>query len=273
MISIQAYRSTIGSFYSRAARHSDCRKSDDFTHRRRDHDDMFCNNDENNTFYFLKTLIIISFIITLTCNVSLASLKLMLLLSGDIESHPGPYTTDANFDTDFQIALNESYAASLLNDNTLAHQVVANARKIGLDNITYDVLTLGDGNCFYHAIVQQLRRPELRQYVDSDLRFDDHLKLRMAVVNFIRQNNDAELFRNYREVFTTSLQHNDITWEQILQSQERNSVYVEELFIRATAIMLNVNILVTSENNICSVFIIYVNDTVCFISDICFLIQ
>ena len=40
-----------------------------------------------------------------------------------------------------------------------------------------------------------------------------------------------------------------MTWEQLLQNQERSTVFVEELFIRATAIMLNVNILVTSENN------------------------
>ena len=42
-----------------------------------------------------------------------------------------------------------------------AIEIVNNARRIGL-NITSDLPTLGDGNCFYRAVVQQLKRSTIR---------------------------------------------------------------------------------------------------------------
>ena len=37
----------------------------------------------------------------------------------------------------------------------MAEIIVNNARQIGL-NVRADTVTPGDGNCFYHAILQQL---------------------------------------------------------------------------------------------------------------------
>ena len=250
MITIDAYRSAIGSFYSTAVKQSCHYRSKYYAPTDNDQqsqyeDGMFFKSSNNSMCYFLKTLFIATMLVTLTCNVSTASLKLMMLLSGDVETNPGPVFNNI----DFQVALNESYATSLLSNHTTANQVVTNAHAIGLSNLTYDEPTIGDGNCFYHAIVQQLRRPEIRLFVDPELHFQHHHDLRLAVVNFIRQNIVSDLFKNYRQFYTTSVRHGTMTWEQLLQNQERSTVFVEELFIRATAIMLNVNILVTSENN------------------------
>ena len=67
-------------------------------------------------------------------------------------------------DFQLQLALNNStfFENSAL---ILAQRAVAIAERVGLTNLTFDEPTLGDGNCFYRSIVQQLRRPEIRQYV------------------------------------------------------------------------------------------------------------
>ena len=70
----------------------------------------------------------------------------------------------------------------------------------------------------------------------------------MDVVNYVLQNSNTELFQNYRSL-TATIQDGNLTWEQLLNDQERSTAYVEEIFIRATAILLGIPIMVTSETN------------------------
>ena len=248
MMTIEAHRAAIGNFYSRARRHHRHQASGNsfsYAYRQQhgyfgDEEMLFLDNESNNMFCFLKTLFFLTTIVTISCNINLASLKLLLILSGDVELNPGPRSID------MQIALNESYAYSLLSNHSAADRIVNNARRIGL-NVSYDEPTLGDGNCFYRAVVQQLRIPEIRNFVHPNLIFTDHDQLRLAVVKYIRQNSSSQLFQNYR--YVESCQQGNMTWEQLLTSQERSTVYAEEMFIRATAMMLNLNILVTSETH------------------------
>ena len=76
-----------------------------------------------------------------------------------------------------------------------ANQIVRYARNNGL-SVTYDSPTEGDGNCFYRAIVQQLKRDEIREQISPSLQFDDHHILRLTVVNFVKesQNNAQYLY-------------------------------------------------------------------------------
>ena len=76
---------------------------------------------------------------------------------------------------------------------------------LALSNLTYDEPAIGDGKRFYRAIVSQLHRPEIKLFVDPELRFQHHHDLRLAVVNFIRQILLSELFQNYRQFYTTSV--------------------------------------------------------------------
>ncbi|XP_057310732.1 uncharacterized protein LOC130648690 [Hydractinia symbiolongicarpus] len=241
MISVQAYRATIGSFYNVAASHSKNIKNE--TMNLHNHAEMLFDKVDNNNFNsFLKLFISVIFMCCLSCNISLASLKLMLLLSGDVESNPGPFN---NNDIDFQISLQESYATHLLNQPNSADHIVAYARSIGLSNITYRELTIGDGNCFYRAVVQQLNRPEIRQIVSPELHFQNHLQLRAAVVKFVRKNSNLSIFQNNRDFLSISPEE----WERDLQIQSRSTVDVVEIFIRAASIMLGVNILITSDTS------------------------
>jgi len=47
--------------------------------------------------------------------------------------------------------------------NTMADTIVANAARIGLF-VSCDFPTPGDGNCFNHAVIQQLARPPSSAY-------------------------------------------------------------------------------------------------------------
>ena len=46
----------------------------------------------------------------------------------------------------------------------MADTIVNNARRIGMD-VDADEITPGDGNCFYHAVVQQLHRSDIRSNI------------------------------------------------------------------------------------------------------------
>ena len=146
----------------------------------------------------------------------------LILLCGDVESNPGPITThfgiqSSNADIDFRIALQESYYQSLVSHPNLAHQVVENARRIGLNNLTFDRPTPGDGNCFYHAILQQLQRPEIMQQLPTHLHFNNHDALRVAVVNFVKENSPMSNISK----LPASLQSNiypNLTFEQNFKS-------------------------------------------------------
>ena len=48
----------------------------------------------------------------------------------------------------------------------MADTIVNNARRIGW-NVDADEITTGDGNCFYHAVVQQLHRSDIRSNILS----------------------------------------------------------------------------------------------------------
>lgn len=228
MISIQVYRAAIGSFYAIAATRAPHNTGLAFSHCYHQNQlrQYYSPHDSFGICQFLKSLIFVTILLTISFNINLASLKLMLLLSGDVESNPGPVN---ECDVDFQIALQESYAQHLLNNSNFANQIVAHARNIGLSNIVYREITPGDGNCFYHAIVQQLRRREIQQLIPPQLHFQDHFQLRTAVVNFVRQNNDAPVCSNHRMFMTLTNEQ----WEIMLQNQSQPSIYVDEVFIRA----------------------------------------
>ena len=47
--------------------------------------------------------------------------------------------------------------------STMATQIVRNARSAGLD-VAYDFPTLADGNCFYNAVTDQMKRTDVKSF-------------------------------------------------------------------------------------------------------------
>ena len=75
------------------------------------------------------------------------------------------------------------------------------ARECGLD-VFYCNPTLGDGNCWYRAIVDQIHRKSVYNRISEGLRFTDVGLLRVQVLNYIRMNEkEFEFIRERSEVY------------------------------------------------------------------------
>ena len=86
------------------------------------------------------------------------------------------------------------------------------------------VKTLGDGNCFFRAVSDQLNKHER-----------NHLKLRTAAVNHIAIN------RDYFSAFLTSDNNN---MEQYIRRMKRDGTYADHLAIKATSVVIRRNIVI-----------------------------
>ena len=71
-------------------------------------------------------------------------------------------------------------------------QILATACGHGL-NVFCLSETPGDGNCFYHAIIEQLcDRTDLGDVSELKLQYPNHLRLRHAVVEFVRNQSQLD---------------------------------------------------------------------------------
>ena len=84
-------------------------------------------------------------------------------------------------------------------------QISQNARRIGLD-VQMDNLTIGDGNCWYRAVVQQIHRTEVFQMLEPCKIYDSHYHLRLDVVAFVREQvHVSQAVHNYKQFYEETL--------------------------------------------------------------------
>ena len=89
MITIEAYRASIGSFCPKAQRHTQLSELEDLSGAYKGY--KFTNHNAEQ-IYFLKAFVAFLIVVILYLNMNLAIFKLLkLLLDGDIESNPGPW--------------------------------------------------------------------------------------------------------------------------------------------------------------------------------------
>ena len=69
----------------------------------------------------------------------------------------------------------------------MAEQIVTNARRIGL-NVCAGDITPGDGNCFHHALLQQIHRFETLESLIPLTPIPNHLQLRRMISQYIQEN-------------------------------------------------------------------------------------
>ena len=135
--------------------------------------------------------------------------------------------------------------------SVIADQICTYARSLGL-NLSYHEPTIGDGNCWYHAIVQQMKRPEVAQSLEPDKLFLDHFLLRNAVVNYIQSEENTNIYiMNYKELYSLNIneENDNESWQQFLSNQKNISFYATELFCQATAAFLGIDIYITSNTS------------------------
>ena len=119
----------------------------------------------------------------------------------------------------------------------MANRIVEKANSIGL-RVTYDVPTMGDGNCFYRAVLEQMKnRADIKDYFkQSNKHFSNYHELRVSVVNFVRLNYtlNNEYIQCYKSLYEASihLENRNMNWLQFLHNQEKDGAYATELFIK-----------------------------------------
>ncbi|CAF4215646.1 unnamed protein product, partial [Rotaria sp. Silwood2] len=86
------------------------------------------------------------------------------------------------------------------------------------------VKILGDGNCFFRAILHQLNRNET-----------DHLLLRSEVINYLIKN---------KFFFSPFLDETYLTFDNYIEEMSKFGTFVDHLAITATAVIINKNIII-----------------------------
>ena len=123
-----------------------------------------------------------------------------------------------------------------------ARKIVANALDLG-QALEYHEVTKGDGNCFYHALLDQVRnRPEIsrliRPIVAQSGALNDHLSLRKELVGFVGE--DAN---------PTELGQTESSFREFLFAQARPSVYAQDSVTNLAPKYLGVDIWLISTDN------------------------
>ena len=114
--------------------------------------------------------------------------------------------------------------------NTSAQKIMAGVRRVGL-GFKMDSLTDGDGNCFPRAARQQCLRREV------GISFiKDHKDLRKKVTQYMLTSEDRVVVNMRRRWEELEVRW---SWESYWQNMDRDGVWVEEVFVWATAWYLN----------------------------------
>ena len=130
-------------------------------------------------------------------------------------------------------------------------------------------ITLGDGNCFFHALVDQLKDDEIRWTISErasqlyqapfhdKVNWDLAMTFRTAIVDYCRNDeelNNSEWGTIWKAEFLDKKQKHfpkltrDKLWDRCLQQMSQKFEYATALFIRATALFFEKDILVIEEN-------------------------
>ena len=123
----------------------------------------------------------------------------------------------------------------LVRFSNLNNQIYENAVRCGL-RVNVDHNTPSDGNCWYHAVVQQLRRPEILTLLNSEMKFMDSKTLREKVCSYIQgfQLSCPYIIEYRKHSQLTSPIH----WKQYLHRHSKDGTFADQLFIQATAVLI-----------------------------------
>ena len=110
--------------------------------------------------------------------------------------------------------------------------------------------TIGDGNCFPRAMVQQFQRPQVKLFLQSrGINIPDYMSLRRKVVHFARRNMHTRQFQTMRENYDFTQENlaedeTPRTWEQYWVAMLVDREWPDNFFIQACAWYLQMNIVI-----------------------------
>ena len=116
-----------------------------------------------------------------------------------------------------------------------------------------DEVTLGDGNCFPLAILQQCNRQDIKKSlacsIKSIIEQNNPTLLRRAVYNFIESSQDHQVLDfklNYEKIVAPIYKK---TWNMYWNEMLSNHTWAESVFIQSTAWFLNLDIVIITTTN------------------------
>jgi hypothetical protein len=129
--------------------------------------------------------------------------------------------------------------------NELSSSIKKCKLQLKLDNPTE-----GYGNCFPNAIVQQCRRPEIKDWLLENKPWaivKSQQSLRRQVKNFALKSRHKTLI-DYKTNYETILCNSDKTWKDYWDEMEQDGTWVDSVFVQVTAwyMGLDIRILTTS---------------------------
>ena len=105
-----------------------------------------------------------------------------------------------------------------------------------------DQITIGDGNCFPRAIVQQSQRNPVKDYLRSrQANFRTYMELKKGVCQFMLKESNVPMLQEFkvrfeaRQVEARLRGESADTWNQYWMKMEKDGEWVDAVFVQATA--------------------------------------
>ena len=150
-----------------------------------------------------------------------------------------------------EMEYNESlvYKELLENSRILAADIMTNIRRLGL-NFILDKVTLGDGNCFFRAILQQLKRSEVYSTLPGEVKIfvdkEDHFGLRKWVKKCVFASNHERVQEDTLQPFLNGIPWDDYWSDSYMM---KNGFWVDDPMVRCTAWFLKMDLMIISDDN------------------------
>ena len=134
--------------------------------------------------------------------------------------------------------------------SSVAMMLMRQMKKFGL-NLKLDQVTPGKGDCFFVAIIQQLRRPEIYSTLSGRLQQMadnwDHLALRKAVCSFAK----TSFLVTARREFLIHSMYGVKSWDTYWGPNHmmKSTVWVDPASVQVTAWFLGMDLLILSDTS------------------------
>ena len=160
---------------------------------------------------------------------------------------------------DFDLHHSVNPRSSDVTDLTNEEELTLAIQRSG-ENLYLDAPTIGDGNCFSRATVQQCQRAPVKLFLQSrGMTVTDFMDLKKNVAEFIRANSNTPKVENLRVNFEVGQLNNHRegmrrrSWRQYWIDMQKDArdvpddrswleFWADDIFLKATALYLNLDI-------------------------------
>ena len=123
----------------------------------------------------------------------------------------------------------------------LAQQIEETIRQTELP-FKMDEITIGDGNCFTRAVLQQCQRNPVKNYLRSrQLNLGNYMELKKNVCQFMLKESNVPMLREFKVRFEARQGEARLrgehahTWNQYWMTMAKDGEWVDAVFVQATA--------------------------------------